>query len=159
MPEQSAFLAEELATKALDMAANAILGILNTNANLIGGPFVHVVIMGINGEVLAKQDFGGHPEGESYEDECRRIARSKGNIHYRTGLPSEVVQQRHPHLLTKGDTAFGGSFSFNGIIVAASGLTSYWDEVIAGMVAAMAWGLCVDAHAKWMRTRGDSCFF
>ena len=76
------------------------------------------------------------------------VARGKARLHFRTGKPSLEVQSRRPHILEVGDTIWGGSADHEGLIVAASGVQSCYDEAICAIVAAILWGLCVDAQTK-----------
>jgi hypothetical protein len=78
------------------------------------------------------------------------VARAKAAIHFRTGRPSAEIQARHAHSLLVGDTIWGGSASYEGIIVAVSGIQAFYDEAIAAMIAAILWGLCVDAQQAYV---------
>ena len=89
-------------------------------------------------------------DGESEDAErlaqCTEVARGKARIHYRTGRPSLEIQARRPNLLLVGDTVWGGSAEHEGVIAAASGVQSSFDEAIAAMVAAILWALCCEAQ-------------
>ena len=58
-----------------------------------------------------------------------------------------------------GDTIHGGSAAYEGIVVAASGVQGYFDEAISGMVAAILWGLCMDAQAAYMGKADRKTFY
>lgn len=81
-----------------------------------------------------------------WEHPYHLIARSKAMISWRTGLPTHQVQQRMPYLLMggpRGDTVYWGSAVLEGIIVAASGVQPWFDEMISYQVAAACRALCI----------------
>lgn len=84
------------------------------------------------------------------------IARSKAQLHHRTGLPSALVQARRPHHLLVGDTIHGGSAEHEGLIAAASGIQGHFDEAIAGIIASLFWGLCKHAQDQFMKDTGGT---
>jgi len=63
------------------------------------------------------------------------FARGKARLHWRTGLNTEVVQTRYPHLLEPGDTTLHGTAAVDGIVVGVSGANPWYDEAFAGVVA------------------------
>lgn len=73
----------------------------------------------------------------------RDFARDKAKLSWRTGYSSRHIQQTCPALYTAIDIKYGGSIVYNGIIVAASGVEPYFDEMIADWVAITCWGLCM----------------
>lgn len=162
MIEQSghaAYLTTARAKQALDIATPMIQALFDSN--MTSQNFVHVVILNPRGSIAAERSFGkAEPEkGPEFEERCRKIARSKAQIHFREGLPSRLVQTRRPHALLCGDTVHGGSFDHEGLIVAASGVQGYYDETISGIVAAVAWGLCQQAQEKFMADRGSAYMY
>lgn len=54
-----------------------------------------------------------------------------------------------PHLLFPGDTPYWGGVKRHGIVVACSGVQSWLDKMISGMIADMMIGMAYDA---WMRS-------
>jgi hypothetical protein len=71
------------------------------------------------------------------------FARAKAKVAWRTGMDGDVVQQRQPHLLVRGDTVLGGSVVLDGIVVGVSGADPWYDEAFAGSIA-----MCLRALAK-----------
>jgi hypothetical protein len=144
----SVYLTKARAEQALALAEPTILELMKTVASRKA---LHVVILGVDGQVLHERSIGPDVEADQKRlVTCIEIARSKARIHFRTGRPAAEVQARRPHALLVGDTIWGGSASHEGIIVAASGVQGYYDESISGMVAAIFWGLCMDAQAAYM---------
>lgn len=124
----------------------------------IGGPFFkrrQLAIVILNPTVLYSPSMENHigetvapilhSECIGYEDKREnpyyQIALSKATISWRTGMPSREVALFAPHLLRKGDTPYYGGVVRDGLIVAASGVQSYFDEMVAGYVADTCIGL------------------
>ena len=76
------------------------------------------------------------------------FARAKARLAWRTGMDSQVVQARFPHLLEQGDTLLWGSVARDGIVVGVSGANAWYDEAFAGAIA-----LCLRAVAHGARER------
>jgi hypothetical protein len=145
---QSVYLTTARATQALELAEPSILKLLQTVGSRKS---LHIVILGSDGEILLEKSVG--PDADADKERlatCIHIARSKAQIHFRTGRPSAEIQSRSPGSLRVGDTIWGGSASHEGIIAAASGIQGFYDEAIAGIVASILWGLCMEAQAKYM---------
>ncbi len=95
-------------------------------------------------------------EGKSFEDNCylieefgdsrkyewpyRKIALSKAEISVRTGLPTSRVA---PQYLLDAETLYWGSAVIDGIVVACSGVESFYDEMFSYWVAS-----AIQAEAK-----------
>ncbi len=62
------------------------------------------------------------------------FARLKAYQTWRCGYPTGEVMARAPHLLQTGDTVYGGSATFCGLICAVSGQPAIMDEALAGML-------------------------
>jgi len=77
----------------------------------------------------------------------KSIARSKALQlwHGRNDTRTDVI----PHLLFSGDTPYWGGVKRHGIVVACSGVQSWFDQMIAGMVADMCKAL---AYNAWMNS-------
>ncbi len=147
MPE-SVYLSKARAKQAIELAIPSIHQLMLTVTNKKA---LHVVILGVDGQILHEEDVG--QDVDKHQDMlkvCTEIARSKAQIHFRSGRPSAEFQARRAHSLMVGDTIWGGSAEHEGIIVAASGVQGYYDETIAGMVASILWGLCQDAQTAYM---------
>lgn len=78
-----------------------------------------------------------------WEHRFDTIARAKALVTWRTGLPTHLVQQSFPYLLQGRDTPLWGSVNLEGIIVAASGVQPWFDEMISYQVAAACRALCI----------------
>ena len=73
----------------------------------------------------------------------KRVALSKAEVSWETGLPSHVAQQIYPHLYRMGYTKWGGSAVYYGIVVSCSGLSWQWDWAFSSIVAANIHALCI----------------
>jgi hypothetical protein len=145
---KSVYLTKARAQQAIDLAVPSVNRIFDTVAN---NKHVHVVILAHDGGILLEADLGPDAGKDSARTaRTTDISRSKAEIHFRTGRPSLEIQARRPHALLVGDTIWGGSADHEGIIVAASGVQSYFDETICGIIAAILWGLCADAQTLHM---------
>lgn len=145
---EAVYLTKARAQQAVALAEPSIFKLFETVAN---NKHVHLVILAADGSILHEADIGS--DGGKDPDRVNRttnISRAKAQIHFRTGRPSAEIQARRPGALLVGDTIWGGSAEHEGIIVAASGIQGYFDETICGMVAAILWGLCVDAQTALM---------
>ena len=73
------------------------------------------------------------------------------------GLPNQIVVERMPHLLKGHDTKFWGSALKDGIVVAASGVEPWFDQLISEMVASVCQALCIDKMQKSiLQEEGDA---
>ncbi len=75
------------------------------------------------------------------------IARSKGEITWRTGLDSDVVHMQAPHLLRESDTQYWGSCIINGAGTACSGVQPYWDRMFSRWTTQAMIGICMHERA------------
>ena len=92
---QAVYLNAARAQQALALAEPTIFKLMETMAN---HKAIHIVILGIDGEILHEADIG--PDVEAEKDmlaRCKEVARGKARIHFRTGRPSLEVQARRPH--------------------------------------------------------------
>ncbi len=80
---------------------------------------------------LFERSFGDGVEWTAKYDE---IAHSKAQQLWR-GQNSDGVTDIMPHLLYQGDTPYWGGVKRHGIVVAFSGVQSYFDQMISGMIA------------------------
>lgn len=99
-------------------------------------------------------------EGEFNRNEWEHpydwIARSKAAVSWRTGLPSHLVQQRAPYLYESYNVKYGGSVVWEGgLIVAASGVEWYFDQMIANWVAAACQALSIQRMEEILAASGD----
>jgi hypothetical protein len=145
---ESVYLTKARAELAVSLAEPTICRLFDTVAK---PKHVHLVILAGDGSILLETDLGpdaGKEPGRVAHTTA--ISRGKAQLHFRTGRPSLEVQARKPHVLQVGDTIYGGSADHEGIIVAASGVQSCFDETISAIVAAILWGLCSDAQSQHM---------
>jgi hypothetical protein len=153
---QPVFLGKQLAERAVTLVTPTVIEIVNS---LGDRPFVHIVVLDANGIAIYDDSIGTAPEGPAFEAIVGDIARSKADIHFRTGRPSRVIRERAPHMLIVGDTVHGGSAAYEGLIAAASGVQAHLDEMIAGLVSAACWGLCKDEHEKFLTEHTDIAMY
>ena len=148
-PLSPVYAITELAEQALALALPTIEALMKTHTSR---RLMDVVMLGPNGEILLDRCIGpdaDRPEFAELRQDFAAIARSKAAIHYRTGRPSREVHDRAPHLLLVGDTVYGGSAAYEGLIVAGSGVQDYFDETIAAILAATFWGLIKARQARY----------
>lgn len=74
-------------------------------------------------------------DGSSWEHDYKKIARSKAEQMWRSGQSDGVINQIPPALLMSGDTFYSGAFNYYGVIVACSGIESYFDMLISAWIA------------------------
>ena len=151
------YLTAARARQAIELATPSIVKMMETVASR---KMLHLVVLGIDGKVLYEQTVGPDAAADPQRTAaCTEIARSKAQIHFRTGRPAAEIQARRPHTLLVQDTIWGGSAAHEGIIVAASGVQGYFDESMSAMVAAILWGLCMDAQAAYMAKSDKSTIY
>ncbi len=69
--------------------------------------------------------------GNPYDE----LARAKAAQAWREGRSNRALFQSAPALIRDGDVAFYGSFEYEGVIVAASGVEAWFDVLISGWIA------------------------
>ncbi|HEY4330547.1 MAG TPA: hypothetical protein VGN88_12480 [Phycisphaerae bacterium] len=145
---QAVYLTKARAQQAISLAEPTINKLFDTVTN---HKSLHLVVLANDGTILYETDLGPDA-GKDPERTARTtlVSHGKAALHFRTGKPSLEVQARRPHILEVGDTIWGGSADYEGIIVAASGVQSCFDEAICAIVAAILWGLCSDAQTQHM---------
>ncbi len=155
---ESVYLTEARAKRAVELATPAILKMME--AGITSNKWIRIVVLGMEGQIIHEANVG--PDvgtAGKWLEQSTEFARGKAAIHWRTGKPSIEAQARRPHALIVGDTIHGGSAAYEGIVVAASGVQGYFDEAISGMVAAILWGLCMDAQAAYMGKADRKTFY
>jgi hypothetical protein len=87
---------------------------------------------------------------EQWDADYGEFARAKAKLAWRTGMDADIVQQRKPHLLARGDTLLGGAVVLDEIVVGVSGADPWYDEAFAGAIA-----MCLRALTKkaWAAAR------
>lgn len=143
----SYILTEEIAREAIEiitpMLADKILG-----SEVAGGrQNLHIVVLKPGSdEILYEESFGD--DRSAWRHPYDEIARAKARICQRTGMVGRTLQKDAPWLYEPGDTRYVGGVIENGLVVAASGLQDYLDEMISWMVLSAIQGLCRDYIAK-----------
>ena len=144
----------ELAEEALALALPTIEALMEEGHT--SRKCMHLVVLAPDGEILLERGVGpdaAKPESAAALQAFGIVARSKAAIHHRTGRLSREVHDRAPHLLLVGDTVYGGSAAYEGLIVAGSGVQDYFDEAISAIVAATLWGLIKERQARYRDQR------
>lgn len=85
---------------------------------------------------------------ENWDGDYKEIAEGKSLISWRTGLPTQIVQERCPHLLVNEDVKWYGNAVLDGIIVSASGVEPWFDQMVSEMIASVCRALCIDQKKK-----------
>ena len=133
-----ALLTPELAERALDLVAPAIDALLNRDQTWIKRSALFVVIMKNDPDeehtvVVALRNFGSMTPVQ-WPHPFNQIAMGKARLALRTGMDTASVIALHPELLKKGDAKYRGGVVTTDIGVAASGIQSYWDQMVARWV-------------------------
>lgn len=90
---------------------------------------------------------------DPWSADYKQIARSKGAISWNTGLDSDIIQMRAPHLLDDRDTQYWGSRVMYNIGASCSGNEPYFDRMFSGwFVEAM---IALSARARASLLAGD----
>lgn len=131
----SVLLTRELVQNAFHLALPAIMALLERDESWIRRSALHVVVMvegstGEEPELLHAEDMGNLPHHE-WSLPYDQIAVSKAKLALRVKMDTGVVITLHPELLKQGDAKYRGGVYRHGIAVAASGMQSYWDQMVA----------------------------
>lgn len=93
---------------------------------------------------------------EKWEYQFQAIARAKCYMSWRTGMSTQMLQVRAPHLLQKCDTVFYGSAVSDGLVVACSGVQPFYDQMISHWVLEACRALCIQGRETF--GEGDQGF-
>lgn len=105
--------------------------------------FLHVVVMdpgkgpadcAFEDAILAEYSTPGR---DDWDADYAWYAREKARVAWRTGMATDQVQARAPHLLRGDESMLGGAAVLDGIVVAVSGANPWYDEAFALSVAAL----------------------
>ncbi len=154
------FLTEDIAKRAIGEVINAVF---QRGLNIVNQQACHIVVLVPSMKDGRPDDYSDYPDfvlkphvlcSESYNREawpqghkldviakCKALQLWQGRNDDRT----DAI----PHLLFPGDCPFWGGVKRHGIVVACSGVHSWLDKMISGMVADMMIGMAYDA---WMRS-------
>lgn len=163
----SFLLTDKLANRAIDLALPAITAAMS--AGIMKRSDLHIVVMNPcikpwqvtdpHQAILTERSLGDVLNWEYPYDE---IARAKTIASWRTGLPTNLLIHAYPHLLEVGvdwgDTKYYGSGVFDGIPTGASGVQSFFDEWVAGIVGLSCKALCMQQMQDNILTDESSDF-
>jgi hypothetical protein len=113
------------------------------------------VKVGMENAVLL-DGFLGENDGKH---DYRKIALSKAEQAWMVGLPNAFVQSFAPALLREEDTPFAGSFVYNGLVVAVSGLRPWFDELVSMWIACTIQQVCKHYRQRWITQHPTEDFF
>ena len=162
IPADSFFFGEELVEKAVDSVLPAVYAMMASGR--LKRHNLHIVVLnplvqpwnGTFEEAILFEKSLGNPY--SWEHPYDKIARSKAEISWHTSLPSQMVQLRMPQHLVAGNTVYWGSAVLDGIIVAASGVQPWFDQMIAGWIAEACRAFAIDATQKYREINPEADF-
>jgi len=131
-----------------------------------GRPGFHFVILNpaferwsvqgdVESAILLDAFIGEHDKRHDY----RKIALSKAGQAWRVGAPNAFVQWFAPALLEEKDTPYSGSFVYNGLVVAASGLQPWFDELVSMLIACAIQQVCQHHRQGWISQHPSDDFF
>lgn len=141
MTPRSALLTREEAERAVEFVRASINELMLEKT--VGRMALHVVILDpakpfgsceFADAILYECNVAG--DHTTWERSYDKFARAKAFISWRTGLSSHAVRELRPYLLVPDDVKFGGSTVHEGIVVGASGVESWYDEMFAAWIAA-----------------------
>ncbi len=155
----SALLTREAAVQAVEFVRPAILGMMERQH--VKRSALHIIVLdpvvpfreAPLGDaplpILHEEDLGSIPR-EAWEHDYAAYAAEKVELTWRTGLGSHVAQQLYPHLFRPGDVKYGGSVNHQGIMVGASGVEWYYDEMFSLWVAGACRAICIQRMAAFL---------
>ncbi|MBI4175509.1 hypothetical protein HY523_02735 [Candidatus Berkelbacteria bacterium] len=111
---------------------------------------LHVVILDpavpygseIHLPILCEEQWG---DPRDWEHDYQKIAHDKAFLSWKHRLSTEQLQLMAPYLCEGHDTLYWGSVCDEGIVVAASGLQQWFDQMVARIIAAACKALCREA--------------
>ena len=129
---------KELAREAVELVLPAIFRLLEHYAKrkhlciVVMDPGIKPWEGSFEKAVLYQHRIGNPAEWEhDYQD----IARSKAQQAWRNGQANIITQMLGPANLKTCDTVYWGSFEYQGVIVAASGIQPWFDMLVSAWVA------------------------
>ena len=109
----------------------------------------------IEGAILLDGFIGNDDEKHNY----REIALSKVEQAWMVGMSNAFVQSFAPALLKEKDTPYAGSFVYNGLVVAVSGLQPWFDELVSMWIACTIQQVCQHQRQRWIARHPTEDFF
>ena len=115
---------------------------------MIGGPVSSTIQWSplLQDDIILAEYSIGDPK--KWEWDFKAIARSKAYQTRKYGMPNQLVVERMPWLLHGTDFPFWGSAYRDGLVVAASGVQPWYDQMLSEMVASAAAALCINEMRK-----------
>ncbi len=89
----------------------------------------------------------------------RKIALSKAMQAWRVEMPNAFIQSFAPALIEEGDTPYAGSFVYNGLVVAVSGLQPYFDGLVSMWIACTIQQVRQHHRQRWIARHPTEDFF
>jgi hypothetical protein len=83
-----------------------------------------------------------------WEHDFRQLARHKAHQARKYRMPNQYIVEQAPWLLAADEPPFFGSAYCDGLVVGVSGVQSWYDQMIAEMVASAIKAHCFDAMRK-----------
>ncbi len=76
------------------------------------------------------------------------FAKEKAYLSWKHRMTTQQIQTLCPHLLERGDILYYGSAFYDGIVVAASGVDPFHDEMVSWWVLAAIRALCISSRSN-----------
>ncbi len=141
----SFILTEDIARRAVAIARPTIEEVLGSDL-VDGRANLHLVVLDPdNGRAIYEESFG---DKATWQHPYDKIAQAKASLCWHNERVGRSIQNDAPWLYERGDTRYAGGVFENGLVVAASGLQDYFDEMISWMVVSAIQALCRDVIAK-----------
>ena len=129
---------EQLAREAIELVMPAIIQLIATGR--AKREHLHIIVLDPRAtpadyespQILCERSVG--KQGEWAHD-YRKIAVAKATQAWRDGRANINTQMLGPATLRKGDTVYYGSFEYQGVIVACSGIQPWFDMLVSGWIA------------------------
>ena len=134
---------KKMAKKAIKLVCDSFVAD-GMESGLFNRKHLHVIVSLADGTKICTHSIG---KKKKWENAYNSVAKVKFGDTVRTQMPSRRVQSESPHMAS-GEYPYYGSWIDNGLIVAASGVQAYWDEVICKMIIATILGLIYEQQAK-----------
>lgn len=149
----SHLLTPELAERAVHIVLDNLFHQLRQKPDILNCPHLHVVVIDPtepldlldDGNILYEYSIG---DEEDWQYDFKGIAHQKAYATWRYGMPTQVISEQRPWMLTGEDTPYFGSAYRDGIIVAASGVQPWFDQMFSEMIASVIAALCFDEMRK-----------
>ncbi len=150
-----------LAEEAIRVIRPAITVLLNEKAKRRD---MHVVVMdptkkpwetGFEEAILYECSFSDKSNWENPYDE---LARAKAKQAWRDGKGNMHKHLNAPATLSSGDVTFYGSFEYEGVIVAASGIEPWFDVLVSGWIVLTVQQLAQDWYQRF-KCENPSAFY